>query len=213
MDVEILGQTMWLSGIRGKVGGIQKWTETHVRSEGGGGQVYGNSHYVSGSFTPAKVSSTIVNRQSFWIVGPNSGKEVEIHGNYQVRDGQDVTVIWGALKNQRNGTRLFIHNRNTGTHWYHAESVPSNIRYTGCPKFVLIALAVISASFFMMNKASYVQDDTRAGDMEMCWAIIFCALLFGIVMIINRVGENRKLAQTKIMEAINNPAFQSSLPN
>lgn len=91
----------------GVVQGSKNWSDTRVTGGGGGSQ--GN-----GIIAPVSISSTVTQRQRFFIVEA-SGRETEISDvGLSVRDGQAVTAVFCGKKNPVNDTGwvmgLFNHN-------------------------------------------------------------------------------------------------------
>lgn len=102
MNFTVEGNPVWFSGITGTVKGLQNWSDTAVSS----------STNAAGNF---QITSKTTDRQSFWIV-TDSGREEEVkNANVSCRDGQKVTLIWGASQGTKAGsyTTFFNHNTNT----------------------------------------------------------------------------------------------------
>jgi hypothetical protein len=77
--------------ITGTVTGASKYSETYIRTVGGGGQIKNGTGYIS---TPS-IRSTSITKQEFWLI-TESGEErpINITGyDIPIREGQVVTVI------------------------------------------------------------------------------------------------------------------------
>ena len=118
------GRQGWLTGVRGEVCGLKKWSETHVTSTPGkvstspaifaGGSNSSYLHQPQVHYTPPEVRSRNVTRSEFWI-RPASGHEVKVTDLLSVRDGHDVVLLWGNAAGRTSGHNLYFHNYTTGT--------------------------------------------------------------------------------------------------
>ena len=113
------GTTGWLLGQRGHVAGLRKWSETHVKSSGGGGDLDQGTGHVSAP----TVTSTSVERVEFWI-RPQSGNEIQLAVNVAVRDGHEVAVVWGNSADQQRGDYFYLRNYSTDTDWLLVDNGP-----------------------------------------------------------------------------------------
>ena len=114
-DCVIGKEKVWFNNASGQVKGLRIWSETRVSGGGGGGHTgpYG------GFSNPVAVTSTVTVKREFWVV-TKTGQEHHIiydEGNFSVREGQTVTVIWGASSSQNSGPYLALSNPsyNNGT--------------------------------------------------------------------------------------------------
>lgn len=106
------GISLVLHSARGEVVGASKWSTTHVSGGGGGGYVHQGSGYSS----TAPVTSTVTEHDQFFL-RLSDGKEMPIRlENVQlaVRDGQDVSVLWGVPEGKEHGRYVAIINHTTG---------------------------------------------------------------------------------------------------
>mgnify|MGYP001172345439 FL=1 len=127
MDFQFNNQTIWFHGITGTVKSVQKWSSTSVSSSGGGGFVHPE---YGGHVQSAQVSSTVSQHQSFWIVAPDGREKSVENADLPCRDGQSVTLIWGAVKGAKTGQFLVAKNNTTGETAYfdvtnYTDSFPS----------------------------------------------------------------------------------------
>lgn len=100
MNFTVEGNPVWFFGITGTVKGLQNWSDTAVSS----------SRDASGHL---RISSNANDRQSFWIV-TDSGREHEVKdANVSCREGQRVTLIWGASQGIDKGCYTIFFNHNT----------------------------------------------------------------------------------------------------
>lgn len=99
MNFTVEGNPVWFFGITGTVKGLQNWSDTAVSS----------SRDASGNL---RISSNANDRQSFWIV-TDSGREHEVKdANVSCREGQRVTLIWGASQGIEKGNYTIFFNYN-----------------------------------------------------------------------------------------------------
>ena len=83
-----------------------------------------------GDVQSAQISSTVSQHQSFWIVAPDGREKSVENADLPCRDGQSVTLIWGAVKGAKTGQFLVAKNNTTGETVYfdvtnYTESFPS----------------------------------------------------------------------------------------
>lgn len=91
---------VWFFGITGTVKGLHNWSNTAVSSS-----INAAGHI--------QISSNTTDKQNFWIIA-DSGREYEAKDvNLSCRDGQKVTLIWGASKDEKIGKYLLFFNHNT----------------------------------------------------------------------------------------------------
>ena len=95
--------------IRGTVYGVQRWSDTHVGSSGGGGYVGTHGGHVSA----AQVHSDVVQRQSFFMKCED-GKDRQMNiESVSVADGHQLTIGWiGSIKEDL-VTYVYIRNETT----------------------------------------------------------------------------------------------------
>lgn len=111
MDIDIDGNTYWFCTLSGEISSVRKWSTTTVTTSGGGGYIHPK---YGGFINPPAVNTQTQNHQKFWIVSPD-GRETEIYlNNFSCREGQQATIIWGALKGAKTGNYLAIKNDTTG---------------------------------------------------------------------------------------------------
>lgn len=93
----------------GTVSGATTWSETHVSGGGGGGYMHNGSGHVSST----SISSTVRERQRFFLVEPD-GDETEFNDTgLAVRDGQTVTVVYCGHKADQVGWPTAYYNHPT----------------------------------------------------------------------------------------------------
>lgn len=105
MDFTIDGNPVWFYGITGTVQGLQNWSSSKINSSGGGGILTRDGGYIK----PVKTTTTVTQHQKFWIVS-DKGREYEVNNpKFHCRNGQKVTLIWGASKGKTNGEKIIIY--------------------------------------------------------------------------------------------------------
>jgi hypothetical protein len=101
-----------ISVTRGNVIGQQKWSETEVRTSGGGGYVGPQGGHVAAP----KIESRQTTKQEFWI-RDDEGIEKQYQfpdGSFPVREGQSVWIALGWRQNvEGSGSYLFAYNANS----------------------------------------------------------------------------------------------------
>jgi hypothetical protein len=95
------GKEGWVSGIRGTVTGVKRWSETRVQSRG------------SPTNVMTSISSHVTDRGEFWIKS-QAGKEVQIRHPLPVNDGHEFILVSGGLAGTSNGKNLYWKNLTTG---------------------------------------------------------------------------------------------------
>lgn len=105
------GKEGWVSGIRGTVTGLKRWSETEVRSR---------VSYAP-NVAPA-ISSSVTDRGEFWIKSP-AGKEVQIRQPLPVNDGHEFILVSGGLAGTNSGKNLYWKNLTTGQDGFFIDSV------------------------------------------------------------------------------------------
>lgn len=148
MNIEIFGIPFWIDGIEGEVRGLQNWSTTSVTSSGNGTATHlGGGNY---QFQGPKVTTTTTQNQTFWVVTP-SGHERQISGNYPLREGQKIAVVWGSVKGANATGHLLVRNLTTATGWTNDEGLPGVINRYGWRKLFLSYLAgLVIVSILML---------------------------------------------------------------
>lgn len=102
--------------VTGEVIGQNKYSETHISSSGGGGQVINGSGFVK---APEINTETIENHE-FWIRKPNgTEKSIKlVDANIPLRIGQKITLISAGLKDKDTGYHVVLVNHNANSHWF-----------------------------------------------------------------------------------------------
>lgn len=147
MDIEILGQTFWLNGIKGTVKDVRKWTSTTVQSTGQG-TITDLGYGVYRTSAP-QISSTTHEHQDFWIVSPG-GRQEKVEVNGDIGNGQTVLVVWGSVKGNNNGYNLIVRNFTTNQGWNLLRCLPNSIAYKGCKQLTRKYLLYIFAPFLIL---------------------------------------------------------------
>ncbi len=104
----------------GSVISVNKWSDTHVSSSGGGGYVNKHGGYVSAP----TVSSTITQNIELFSRS-DSGQEKKIalaNVNISFREGSKVLAVWGAEDGTDTGPFYYI--ENLDTHEVYAPEIP-----------------------------------------------------------------------------------------
>lgn len=106
------GKKGWVYGVHGVVTSHRKWSETSVSSSGGGGYIH--PEYGGRVYAPT-VSSTITQRQEFWIQTAN-GKAHKFSNSVEVAEGHECAILWGNLNQNKNGNHLYFINFTSDRH-------------------------------------------------------------------------------------------------
>ena len=201
MDIDVLGQKFWIYGIKGTVKGIQKWSSTDVS--------------VSGGPNPS-VSSRVSDNQEFWIVSP-SGREQKVKGNYDVRDGQTVWLVWGGNKG-KDGNNIIFHNCTTGSHWNINRSFPNSIAYKGQKELTIRFIIYILFIPLVVSMILYTLS-THNTDVPLLYTYFDTFIFFIIPLMVIGFIKLKKIAirvQNESFKSVNdainnNPDFIKSL--
>ncbi|AQS87470.1 hypothetical protein AA101099_2922 [Neoasaia chiangmaiensis NBRC 101099] len=206
MDIEVLGKTMWLHGIRGTVRGLNQWTQTTTQTTSGSAVHTGGGHYV---INAPQVNTNTTRHQTFWVVAP-SGREHQVSGNYPLRDGHEVSVVWGGLKGASASGHFICQNLTTGNGWKSTAGLPGTISLHGMRKLTLqyvlliILCLTIGGISGSVNHSSKLSAYATAG-----FDVLIVAGFFHLLVLIQR---NRQTALATIERAVrDNPAFTQSL--
>ena len=119
-----------LYSFRGVVGGAWKGFTTEISGGGGGGYVHNGSGY---STTNAITSKTTEHDQFFLRSPTGEEKSVRLANvAIAVRDGHDVTVIWGIAEGRGEGPYLAVINHTTGEQTKIESGMQSLANAMGC---------------------------------------------------------------------------------
>jgi hypothetical protein len=100
---------LYISSRTGLVSGATTWSETRVSGGGGGGYIHNGSGHMSSS----SISSTVTERQRFFLVQPDGEEREYTDTGLAVRDGQTVTVIIAGHKADGLGWPTVYYNHQT----------------------------------------------------------------------------------------------------
>ncbi|MDR6182949.1 hypothetical protein [Asaia bogorensis] len=218
MDVEIFGRKVWIHGIQGRVSGLRSWTETHTTTSGGQVRDCGPGGL---QVDAPRVNVHTTHHQSFWVISP-SGREWQGKGNYPLREGQEVRVLWAGLGGQTTTGHVVMHNRTLQKLWTNPQDLPRALSFHGIKRLTLKYLAVMALvfGFFLfltlsINEAS--RNDTYNRDPGT--AFFFIGLLACLVLVaigalhrVRMIRDNQSEALSVIQKAVaNNPKLQESL--
>lgn len=150
MDIEVMGQTFWLNGIKGTVKDVRKWTSTTVQSTGQG-TITDLGYGVYRTSAP-QIFSTTQEHQDFWIVSPG-GRQEKVEVNGDIGNGQTVLVVWGSVKGNNNGYNLVVRNFTTNQGWNLFRCLPNSIAYKGTKELTLKYLGYIFVPLIILTLA------------------------------------------------------------
>nr|WP_025826403.1 hypothetical protein [Acetobacter persici] len=200
MDIEILGQTFWLNGIKGTVKDVRKWTSTTVQSTGQG-TVLKLADGVYQANGP-QISSTTHEHQDFWIVS-SGGRQEKIEVNGDIGNGQTVLVVWGSVKGNNNGYNLVVRNFTTNKGWNLLRCLPNSIAYKGCKQLTIKYLLYIFAPFLILFLLGGIGDTSPF--LAIDFFVVFPILMFVGYRKRNKIiWKNYNTAMACINQAINN---------
>ncbi|NVN42538.1 hypothetical protein HW537_01330 [Asaia siamensis] len=143
MDVEIFGRKVWIYGIQGRVSGLRSWTETHTTTSGGQVRDCGPGGL---QVDAPRVNVHTTHHQSFWVISP-SGREWQGRGNYPLREGQEVRILWAGLGGQTTTGHVVMHNRTLQKFWTNPQDLPRALTFHGIKRLTLKYLAVLAVVF------------------------------------------------------------------
>ena len=127
----------------GEVLSQNKYSSTHVSSEGGGGYVGQHGGHVSAP----KITSTTTTHHEFWIKKEDGSEECIklVDCDIPVREGQRITLISAGIKGKNATYYSVLVNHNAYEHWYIKEADSLNKVLdidTVSGKFFFIAIAL-----------------------------------------------------------------------
>ena len=105
------GKAMKLHGFRGNVVGANSYSETSVHSSGGQAFAGANGAVIS---TPVRIHSSITRGTKFFLKDGDVEKNFNIIDCLDMRDGHDVSVVWGVVDGRETGEYVVIINSTTG---------------------------------------------------------------------------------------------------
>ncbi|MBB3175414.1 hypothetical protein FHR90_003269 [Endobacter medicaginis] len=191
------GDSGWLCRNDGHVVGLQRWSETHVSSSGGGGHIdkYG------GHIEATRISSTVQDRTEFWVKF-DDGSEKQFSCDLSVRDGHRVAVIWGAPASQKEGKYLIMKNLTTG-HWILVNrDTPFQRAYSawGDGPSAQMRRFTMAIALLIFLVVLYAKSPKEAG-----LALVLVGLVFGLfacLFIVQMMYNNKKLPMINEVMAI-----------
>lgn len=109
-------RTQSLDSYSGVVMSSQKWSETHVRSSGGGGYL----HQGSGHVSAPTISSTVSSKHEFWIQ-TQDGQQVPVQltdADFPLMPGQLITLVNAPNAKKPNEPRwVYVRNHSAKQSW------------------------------------------------------------------------------------------------
>jgi len=206
MDIEVLGKAMWIHGIRGTVRGLNQWTQTTTQTTSGSAVHTGGGHYV---INAPQVNTNTTRHQTFWVVAP-SGREHQVSGNYPLRDGHEVSVVWGGLKGASASGHFICQNLTTGNGWKSTAGLPAGVNRSGMGRLTrqyVLLIILCSAIGFISGSIHY--SSKLPGYASIAVILLIVVGFFHLLVLIQR---NQQTALAIIERAIrDNPAFMQSL--
>jgi len=215
MDIEIFGRKVWIHGIQGRVSGLRSWTETHTTTSGGQVRDCGPGGL---QVDAPRVNVHTTHHQSFWVISP-SGREWQGRGNYPLREGQEVRVLWAGLGGQTTTGHVVMHNRTLQKLWTNPVDLPRALSFHGIKHLTLKYLAVMALVFgFSLYLTRSINASTPTsnedGDPFIVIGLLVCLALLAIGAIhrMRMIRRNQIEALSVIQKAVaNNPKLQESL--
>lgn len=120
MEIKIAGNEYSFYTLPGQIRGIEKWTETTVKSQGGGGYIHPQH---GGHISAPTITTSSKDHQSFWFVA-HDGQEFKLNANdFSCREGQNSLILFGNLKNKKPYEMMAIKNLATNNVHVFGESI------------------------------------------------------------------------------------------
>lgn len=144
-----------LHSFRGEVGGAWKGFTTEVSGGGGSGYVYQGT----GHSTNREVTSKTTEHNQFFLRSP-TGEEKSVRladVAIAVRDGHDVTVIWGIEEGRGEGPYLAVINHTTGEKSKIDSGIQALAQAMGCWTLCVGLVIVVGGAIFSLG--SLIGDD------------------------------------------------------
>lgn len=125
-QITVRGHRVAIEAIACTVLETQRWSETHVRSSGGGGYIQGGS----GMISAPRVDSTTVDRNEVWLRRKDTGREfsVEPHFVLKCRPGHELSLVLVRRRSAGYGQWLAAANHATGS-WQEIAHYDSVLRF------------------------------------------------------------------------------------
>lgn len=138
----------------GEVLSSEKHSETHIRSQGGGGHVSSGSGYVA----PARITSQSVEKHEIWV-REEDGTEfpLQLSGvNLPLRAGQTISAVMVGRRNYDTGyiAAIVNHSANAVTRVHSDQDLANRLGLTPNPhttEIVLVSAAVAAFGFFAIG--------------------------------------------------------------
>lgn len=215
MDVEIFGRKVWIHGIQGRVSGLRSWTETHTTTSGGQVRDCGPGGL---QVDAPRVNVHTTHHQSFWVISP-SGREWQGRGNYPLREGQEVRVLWAGIRGGISTGHVVMHNRTLQKLWTNPVDLPRALSFHGIKRLTLKYLAVMALVFgFFVYLSLSIDASTPTrhgqGDNLVFFGLLACLVLVAIGALhrLRMIRDNQSEALSVIQKAVaNDPELQQSL--
>ncbi|WP_215766753.1 hypothetical protein [Gluconobacter cerinus] len=222
MDIELCGKPFWLHGIRGTVHSVRQWSEDITYRPPASSMKVGDTLFVD---IPAEKTFSTRHYQKFWVVA-SDGRQFQVDVPCQVREGQQVCLVWGNVKGEKVGRMLYIRNLSLGHSSIVHNTLPWSVlfasvgRMTARALMVLLVFALIlkGADIFRNLVGHYTRQGTNPLWLVATWvmvAVILFGALFvviGFLRVLWRLFENKRQAIQTLSDTINsNPRFLESL--
>ena len=208
MDIEIFGRKVWIYGIQGRVSGLRAWTETHTTTSGGQVRDCGPGGL---QVDAPRVNVHTTHHQSFWVIAP-SGREWQGRGNYPLREGQEVRVLWAGLGGQTTTGHVVMHNRTLQKFWTNPVDLPRALSFHGIKRLTLKYLAVLAVVFGVSLYFPLTYSDAGTGAFFKGLFACLVLVAIGAMHRMRMIRDNQSEALSVIQKAVaNNPKLQESL--
>jgi hypothetical protein len=138
-----------LYSFRGEVGGAWKGFTTEVSGGGGSGYV----HKGTGHSTIREVTSKTTEHNQFFLRSP-TGEEKSVRladVAIAVRDGHDVTVIWGTAEGRGEGPYLAVINHTTGEQTRIDSGIQTLAQAMGCWTLCVGLVIVVGGAIYSVG--------------------------------------------------------------
>lgn len=222
MDIELCGKPFWLNGIRGTVHSVRQWSEDITYRPPSSSMKVGDTLFVD---IPAEKTFSTRHYQKFWVRA-SDGRQFQVDVPCQVREGQQVCLVFGNVQGKKTGRILYIRNLSTGLSFLIHNTLPWSVLFASVGRMTVRALMVLlvfalilkGADIFRNLVGHYTRQGTNplwlAATQVMAAVILFGALfvVIGFLRVLWRLFQNKRQAIKTLSEIINgNPRFLESL--
>lgn len=197
MEIKIDGNEYLFYTLSGQIRGIEKWTETTVKSQGGGGYIHPQH---GGHISAPTITTNNKDHQSFWFVA-HDGQEFKLNVNdFSCREGQSSLILFGNLKNKKTYEMMAI--KNLVTNKVHLFDASINIFPEIWNSFKKDSFISFLSIIFLII-IFWLSDAFSGHDLGPTVMLIFFCLLIAVMIVVFRTHKINNKYENIIRNIIN----------